>query len=161
MANGPHVEHREHLTIIHSPGSVPEVPDAAFAVYDLPPTPDVALLVKPDLWLIPTSGSRIQLELLARDLPELAGSGAPIQIIPWGVRPREEQVFSTLRDMAGRFPNLTLWDHAVPDSPAIVRANNDFRLVWDSPLDADSSGAQELARLCDGIIVLLGLAPVH
>jgi hypothetical protein len=157
----PHVEHREHLTIIHSPGSVPEVPDVALAVYDYPPTLDVALLMKPDLWLIPTDGSRTQLELLAGYLPELAGSGASILIVPWGVKLRGEQIFSTLRDVVGRFPNVTLWDHVVPESPAIMRANDGLRSVWDSPPDADSPGAQELARLCDGVIALLGLAPMH
>ena len=161
MRDAPHVEQREHLTIIHSPGSVPEVPDAALAVYDLPSTPEVALLVKPDLWLIPLGDSRIQIELLAQYLPELAGSGASILIVPWAVKLRGEQIFSTVRDVVGRFPNVTLWDHVVPESPAIMRANDGLRSVWDSPPDADSPGAQELARLCDGVIALLGLAPMH
>lgn len=160
LREAPHVEHREHLTIIYSPESVPELPAAALAVYDLPATPEAALLVKPDLWLIPLGDSRIQLELLARYLPELAGSGASILIVPWAVKLRGEQIFSTVRDVVGRFPNVTLSDHVVSESLAIARANDGLRPVWDSPPEAESPGAQELARLCDGVIALLGLAPV-
>ena len=161
MQDVPHVEQRGHLTIIHNPTSLPQVPDAALAVYDCPPDLDVALSVKSDLMVIPTNGSPMHLSPLAGYLPELARACNSILFVPWSVRRQGGGDVAGLRDVAGQFPNVKVWDHAVPDSPAIVRATEALRSVWESPPDADSSGAQELARLCDGIITLLGLAPVH
>ena len=161
MQDVPHVEHRGHLTIIHSPDAVPEVPDTALVVYDCPPALDVALRLKADLVLFPTNLSPMHLSPLGTHLPELARSCGSVQFVPWMARLRGDGDVAALRDVAGQFPNVKVWDHVVPDSPAINRANDGLRSVWDSPPDADSPGAQELARLCDGIIALLDPRPVH
>lgn len=155
----PHVEHRGHLTIIHSPGAVPQVPDAALVIYDCSPDLDSALGVKPDLLLFPTNLSPMNLSPLPGCLADLASSCGSIQFIPWMLRTNGD--VAALRDVVGRFPNMKVSDHVVPESPAIFRAEEDLRAVWDSPADADSLGAQALARLCDDIIALLGVAPVH
>jgi hypothetical protein len=159
----PFTETHENLTIMFSPDAVPTLPDAALAVYDCPPGPELVAQAKPDLCLVPTDGGPLQLGLLGSVLPELAASCGSVQLVAWSVRGgrKVSSVLAALRDTLARLPNVGVWDQAVQESPSIARTGDSYKPVWDSPLDGKSPAAEELARLCDGLIVHLGLARVH
>jgi len=150
-------EHSERLTVTHSPGKVPELPDASFVVYDCPPTVEIVASIKPDLWLVPTPGGRRGLEALGVVLHELGTAGVPIWPIAWAGL-NSEAFVPVLRDKVGHSPNVQVWDHAIPESDTIARAENDLSSVWETPYQG--KGAQELARLCDGVLAQLGVRPL-
>ena len=54
-------------------------------------------------------------------------------------------------------PKLTVWSHPVPDSPAIKRAAEYYRPVWDVPYGEASEGNKIMKALCDDILRTLGL----
>jgi cellulose biosynthesis protein BcsQ len=150
----------KHLIAIHSPKEAPQLPQlqsaASLLVYDCPCDLDLTTEIKPDLWIVPVSPERASMERLGQTLRE-ATSGAEMLLVSWGPMSGQDVAsVSALRDLASQFPHVQVWENAIRQSDAIVRAQDVFGVAWDLPHAGE--GARELANLCDGVLARLALA---
>ncbi len=67
------------------------------------------------------------------------------------------RTLAALKKACGQTTKIQVWPRAVPDSPAIKRAAEYYRAVWDVPYGENSEGSKAITELCDGILQYLGL----
>ena len=161
-ATGDLVRVSEFLDVVHSPDKVPVVEASSLVIYDCPPGfewPDGARA--PDLWLVPTAATRVELEGLVGMLPHLAAAGSPILCVLNAQRIDAVKALQSLREVASKVPNVRVSEHVIPECPSIVEAEHMQLPVWEVPNRARSTGGLALIGLCDEVFAFFGLATTH
>lgn len=151
----------EFLDVVYSPDKVPSVEASSLVVYDCPPGFEglwPAGARAPDLWLVPTAATRVELEGLGGMLPQLAAAGSPIWCVLNAQRSDAAKALPGLREVASKVPNVRVSEHVVPESPSIIEAEHMQLPVWEVPNGARSTAGLALTGLCDEVFAYFGLA---
>lgn len=161
-ATGDLVRVSEFLDVVHSPDKVPLVEASSLVVYDCPPGFEwPAGAQAPDLWLVPTAATRVELEGLVGMLPQLAAAGSPIWCVLNAQRIDPVKALQGLREVASKVPNVRVSEHVIPECPSIIEAEHMQLPVWEVPNRARSTGGLALIGLCDEVFAYFGLAATH
>ena len=157
IGDGSVFKHSSNLTAIYSP-SAPTTArlTADLGVNDAPPSLALAARIQTNLWCVPVDG-RLAVEDLHNALPDLHASKAGILVIMNRAETGGARTLAALRRACDQIPRVQVWHKAVPDSPAIKRAAEYYRAVWDVPYGENSEGCKAITELCDGILHMLGL----
>ncbi len=145
---------------MHSPDKVPLVEASSLVVYDCPPGfvdlwPAGARV--PDLWLVPTAATRVELEGLVGLLTHLATTGSPIWCVLNAQRIDASKALQGLREVASKVPSVRVSEHVIPECSSIVEAEHMQLPVWAIPNGARNAGALALTGLCDEVFAFFGL----
>lgn len=158
IGDGSIYEHSKLLTAIYSPSEQPDFRfNADLCILDAPPSLALAAKLRPELWVVPVDG-RLALEDMHNALPDLLASNGKIMLVINRADSGGQRTLAALKKAIGQTPKITVWPEAVPDSPAIKRAAEYYRGVWDVPYGQTSEGNKVLVALCDGILRTVGLA---
>ena len=150
-------QHSPNLTVIYSPNQQPNLRlNADLAVMDSSPSLALAGSVRADLVVVPIDG-RLALDDLQNALPDLIESQAKLLVVINRADAGGARTLAALKRACAKVPKLTVWSHPVPDSPAIKRAAEYYRPVWDVPYGEASEGTKIMKALCDDILRTLGL----
>lgn len=163
-SSGERVRVSEFLVVVHSPDKVPVVEASSLVVYDCPPGFDERWLAgarAPDLWLVPTAATRVELEGLVGMLPRLAAAGSPIWCVLNAQRIDATNALHGLREVASKVPNVRVSDHVIPECASIVDAEHMQLPVWEVPNRARSAAGLALTGLCDELFAYFDLATTH
>lgn len=157
VGDGTVYKYSDNLTAIYSPNQPPNFRlNADLAVMDTSPSLALAGSVRADLICVPVDG-RLALEDLQNALPDLMASQAKLLIVINRADAGGARTLTALKKACSKVPKITVWPTAVPDSPAIKRAAEYYRPVWDVPYGETSAGSKILKDLTDGILQLVGL----
>ena len=157
MGDGSVYEHSANLTAIYSPNRQPNLRlHADLVVMDSSPSLALAGSVRTDLVVVPVDG-RLALEDLQNAMPDLEESRAQLLVVINRAESGGTKTLSALKRACARVPRLTVWPTPVPDSPAIKRAAEYYRPVWEVPYGETSAGSRVMKALCDDILGMLGL----
>ena len=150
-------QHSPNLTVIYSPNQQPNLRlNVDLAVMDSSPNLAIAGSVRTDLVVVPVDG-RLALEDLQNALPDLLESQAKLLLVINRAEAGGTRTLAALKRECAKVPRLTVWSTPVPDSPAIKRAAEYYRPVWDVPYGETSAGSKIMKELCDDILRMLGL----
>ena len=150
-------EFSDRLTALYSPNQQPDMRiKADLCILDAPPSLALAATIQPDLWVVPVDG-RLALEDMHNALPDLQASKAKILLVINRAEAGGTRTLAALKKACGQTPKVTVWSTPVPDSPAIKRAAEYYRAVWDVPYGSTSEGNKTIVALCDGILKMVGL----
>lgn len=150
-------QHSSHLTVIYSPNQQPNLRlNADLAVMDSSPSLALAGSVRTDLVVVPVDG-RLALEDLQNALPDLLESQAKLLVVINRADSGGTKTLAALKRACAKVPRITIWPTPVPDSPAIKRAAEYYRPVWEVPYGETSAGSKVMKDLCDDIVRMLGL----
>lgn len=128
---------------------------ADLAVVDTSPSLALAGSVRADLVCMPVDG-RLAVDDLQNALPDLIDSQAKLLIVINRADTGGARTLTALKKACSKIPKTTVWATAVPDSPAIKRAAEYYRPVWEVPYGESSAGSRILKELGDGILRLVG-----
>jgi len=157
VGDGSVYEHSANLTAIYSPNRQPNLRlHADLVVMDSSPSLALAGSVRTDLVVVPVDG-RLALEDLQNAMPDLEESRAQLLVVINRAESGGTKTLSALKRACARVPRLTVWPTPVPDSPAIKRAAEYYRPVWEVPYGETSAGSRVMKALCDDILGMLGL----
>lgn len=157
VGDGSVFQHSDLLTAIYSPNQQPNLRfNADLCILDAPPSLALAATIFPDLWVVPVDG-RLALEDMHNALPDLEASKAKIMVVINRAESGGARTIGALKRAIGQTPKITVWPTPVPDSPAIKRAAEYYRGVWDVPYGQTSDGTKAIKGLCAGILRTVGL----
>ena len=156
IGDGSVFSHSANLAAIYSPNQMPNFRmQADLAVVDTSPSLALASAVRADLVCVPVDG-RLAVDDLQNALPDLIDSQAKLLIVINRADTGGARTLAALKKACAKIPKTTVWATAVPDSPAIKRAAEYYRPVWEVPYGESSAGSRILQELGDGILRLVG-----
>lgn len=156
VGDGTVYQHSDKLTAIYSPNQQPNFRlNADLVVMDSSPSLALAGSVRTDLVVVPVDG-RLALEDLQNALPDLLESRAKLLIVINRADAGGARTLTALKKACAKIPQITVWPTPIPDSPAIKRAAEYYRPVWDVPYGETSKGCTIIQTLCDDIYRMLG-----
>jgi len=157
VSDGSVYEHSKLLTVVYSPNQQPNLPiKADLCILDAPPSLALAATLRPDLWVVPVDG-RLALEDMHNALPDLEASRAKILVVINKADSGGARTLGALKRAVEQTPKISIWPTPVPDSPAVKRAAEYYRAVWDVPYGQTSEGHKAIVSLCSSMLKLVGL----
>ena len=158
VGDGTVYEYSKMLTALYSPNQQPNLRlNADLCILDAPPSLALAATIQPDLWVVPVDG-RLALEDMHNALPDLQASKAKILLVINKAEGGGIRTMAALKKACGQTPKITVWPTPIPDSPALKRAAEYYRAVWDVPYGQTSEGNKTIQALCVEILRTVGLS---
>lgn len=143
------------LSAIYTPHAAPDIgPAADLVVLDCPPSENIGVMVRPNIWVVPIT-ERLAAENLYNVIEDLRGSDAEIILV---LNRRGEGGRRQLQKMIEAVSNVkktTYYERGIGRADAIVRITNEFSDIWSDPFARKIK--EDMTEFCKYILRRCGL----